>query len=226
VSNTGNVRIKPNVSIDIWNQDQTSLMMNKDLLFNNIETLPTTTGAFTGTFDANLRVGQYWAYVTVYPCQNTELVTFNVYEKGTLVDSGEFVRLDNEAWANISDIVPITAVFRNTGTRTVSAKLKGVITLNNQIVDTIDTDYYDIAPGETGNNQTYYTPKKLGQYIITARILYNNKLSFEKSSVINVNGGTEQGFNWLYVIIIIIILVVIVFLVRGIRKKKHRMHRL
>ena len=188
--------------------------------------MPTISGAFTNTFDANLRIGQYWAYVTVYPCKNTELVTFNVFEKGTLVDSGDFVRLENQAWAKIGEIVPINAVFKNTGTRTVSAKLKGIVTLDNRIVDTIDTEYYDIAPGEIGNIPATYTPKKLGQYIITARILYNNKLSFEKSSVINVNEGTEQGFNWLYVIVIVVILVVIWLLLIGIRKKKHKMRRL
>ncbi len=227
VSNNGNIRVRPNITVDIWNQDQSKLVMSKDLLFNNVDVLPTTTGSFTNTFTSDLRIGQYWGYVTVHPCENTALVTFNVYDKGTLVDTGEFVRLDSKPWASVGEVVPLTAVFKNTGQRMVSAKFKGVVTLDNRIVDTIDTEYYDISPGQIGNIDFYYTPKNLGQYVITGRILYNNKLSFEKSTVINVNQGTpESGFNWLYIIIIVVILIIIILLVRRIREKKKRIHRL
>jgi hypothetical protein len=195
--------------------------------FNSKEVLPTTNQALSSSFSADLRIGQYWAYVSVVPCGNSALTTFSVYEKGTIVDSGELIRLDNQPWAKTGDVVPITAVFKNTGQRTVSAKFKGVITSSNKIIETIDSDFYDVAPGETGNIKVYFTPKKYGQYIITGRILYNNKLSFEKSSVLNVNEGVEQqGFNWLYVLILIVIIIIILLLLIRIRRKKHRIHRL
>jgi hypothetical protein len=225
VADTGNIRIKPNITIDVWNQDQTKLMFSHDLLFNGLEILPTTSRALMNTFNADLRVGQYWGYVTIYPCQNSELVTFNIYEPGTIVDSGEFVRLENQAWAKIGDVVPINAVFKNTGQRVVSAKLKGVVTLDNKIVDTIDSEYYDVVPDNTTAIKVYFTPKKLGQYMITARILYNNKLSYEKSSVLNVNEGTE-AFNWLYVLIIIVIIIIVLLLLINIKRKRHKIHRL
>jgi hypothetical protein len=230
VSNGGNIRVRPNATIDIWNQDQTKLLMTKKLEFNNKEILPTTTEAVYNNFAADLRIGQYWAYVTILPCGNSMLTTFNVYEKGTLVDKGDLIRIDNKAWAKVGEIVPITAVFKNSGLRTVSAKFKGVITSQDKIVETIDSEFYDIAPGETGNILVYFTPERYGQYIITGRVWYNNKLSFEKSSVLNVNEGEEivkgKGFNWVYILIIIIIIIVILLLLIKIRKKKHRMHRL
>jgi hypothetical protein len=228
VSNAGNIRVRPTITMDIWNQDQTKLVSTKKLDFNNMEVLPTTIQAFTNTFSNDLRIGQYWAYVTVAPCGNSGLVTFNVYEKGTMVDTGELIRIDNQPWAKIGDIVPISAAFKNTGQRTVSAKFKGVITSENKIVQTIDSDFYDIAPGKTGNIQVFFTPKKFGQYVISGRVLYNNKLSFEKSSVLNVNEGVEQatGFNWLYVLILIVIIIIILLLLIRIRKKKHNIHRL
>jgi len=227
VSNSGNIRVTPTAVIDIWNQDQTKLIMSKQLEFNSMEVLPTTNQALSNTFANTLRIGQYWAYVTVAPCGNSGLVTFNVYDKGTIVDSGELIRIDNVAWAKIGDVVPITATFKNTGQRSVSAKLKGVITSENKIVETIDSEFYDIAPGQNGNIQVYFTPKKYGQYIISGRILYNNKLSFEKSSVLNVNEGVEAaGFNWLYVLIIIIIIIIILLLLIRIRRKKHNIRRL
>jgi hypothetical protein len=227
VSNNGNVRVKPNVTIDIWNQDQTTLVMTKTIEFSNAEVYPTTTQALSNSFNNNLRIGQYWAYVTIAPCGNSVLTTFSVYDKGAIVDTGEFLRLDNVAWAKIGEVVPIIATFKNTGTRTVSAKFKGVITSDNTIVETIDSEFYDIAPGITTSITTYFTPKKLGQYTITGRILYNNKLSFEKNSMLTVNDGLEkQEFNWLYVLILILIIVVVLLLLINIRKKKHRMRRL
>lgn len=227
VSNAGNIRVVPTATIDIWNQDQTKLILTKNLDFNNNYVLPTITQAFTNSFSSDLRIGQYWAYVTVKPCGSTALTTFNVYEKGTIVDSGDLIRIDNQPWAKIGDIVPINAVFRNTGNRTVSAKFKGVITSENRIVETLDSEFYDIAPGVTGNIPVYFTPKKFGQYIISGRVLYNNKLSFEKSTVLNVNEGVEKtGTTWVYVLILIIIIIIILLLLIRIRRKKHVIHRL
>jgi len=228
VGNSGNIRVRPTATIDIWNQDQTKLIMTKNLDFNNLEVLPTTTQAFYNSFASNLRIGQYWAYVTVQPCGNSNLATFNVYEKGTIVDSGELLRIDNKPWAKVDEIVPINAVFKNTGERTVSAKFKGVITSENRIVQTLDSEFYDIAPGQTGTIQVFFTPQRYGQYIITGRILYNNKLSFEKSSVVNVNEGVEHMDNsvWIYALVFIVIIIIVLLLLIRIRKKKHSIRRL
>ena len=228
VNNGGNIRVRPTATIDIWNQDQTKLIMTKNLDFANLEVLPTTNQAFYNSFISNLRIGQYWAYVTIAPCGNSNLVTFNVYEKGTIVDSGDLVRIENSAWAKVDEIVPINAYFKNTGQRTVSAKFKGVITSENRIVQTLDSEFYDIAPGQTGTLQVFFTPKKYGQYIITGRVLYNNKLSFEKSSVINVNEGVEHTDNtvWIYALVFIVIIILILLLLIRIRQKRHSMRRL
>jgi len=227
VSNVGNIRIKPTATIDIWNQDQTKLLTTKKVEFGGKEVLPTINEAFSNTFTNDLRIGQYWAYVTIEPCGNSELTTFNVYEKGTIVDSGELIRLDVQPWAKIGDVVPITATFRNTGGRTVSAKFKGVVTSENRIVETIDSEFYDIQPSETGNIIVYFTPKKFGQYILSGRVLYNNKLSFEKSTVLNVNEGVEKSSNsWIYILILIVMIIIILLLLIRIRKKKHNIRRL
>ena len=226
VFNNGNIRIKPNATIDIWNQDQTKLVMSKLIEFNNQEVLPTTSQAFSNSFSNNLQIGQYWAYVTILPCGNSVLTTFNVYEKGTMVDSGELIRLDSQAWAKIGDVVPIVATFKNTGGRTVSAKFKGIVTSDNKLVETIDSDFYDVVPLDTASITVYFTPKKFGQYIISGRILYNNKLSYEKSTVVNVNEGVEKSsFNWFYVLILIVIIILILLLLIRIRKKKHHGYR-
>ena len=56
------------------------------------------------------------------------------------------------------------------------------------------------------------------------RVLYNNKLSFEKSSILNVNSGVEeQGLDMVYILAIIIIVLAILLLLIFIRKKRHKL---
>lgn len=225
VQNSGNVRVRPNISIDIWNQDQSRLVKS---IINNyaVDVLPTTSRIFNGESSNSLRIGQYWAYASVAPCGNSEIVSFSVLEKGQIADVGELLRIENKPWASTGEVVPITPIFRNGGQRVVSAKFKGVITLNNRIVENIDSDFYDVAPGDTINLTVFFTPKKLGQYYISGRVLYNNKLTFEKSSILNVNTGEEiTDINMLYVVVIIIIVIIILLLLIIIRKKRKRMHR-
>jgi hypothetical protein len=226
VTNNGNVRVWPNVSIDVWNQDQTKIVGYQSSDFGMTEVLPTTSKILYDTFDNNLRIGQYWAYATVYPCGQSELLSFSVLERGAIADYGELLRIENPSWTKIGDVVPINAIFKNNGERVVSAKFKGVIKSNNKIAATLDSDYYDIAPGEISNITVYFTPKKLGQYQISGRVLYNNKLTYEKGSILTVNEGTEiTDFNMLYLIIIIIIIIIILLLLIRIKKKKQRLRR-
>jgi len=222
-TNAGNIRIRPNVSIDIWNQDQTKLMSTVDFGFGNIEVLPTTSKVLFRQFDNTLRIGQYWAYVTVFPCQKTDLISFSVLEKGQIADQGELLRIENQPWAVTDEVVPITAFFRNNGERIVSAKFKGLIKLGEKIITTIDTDYYDVDPGSIQNITFYFTPKKVGQYYISGRVLYNNKLTFEKSSILNANQGEGTGISLtIYILIIIIIVIILMLLLILIKRRRKK----
>jgi hypothetical protein len=222
VQNSGNVRVRPNISIDLWNQDQSRLV--KSILDDYAaDVLPTTSRVFSGESPNNLRIGQYWAYASVAPCGNSEIVSFSVLEKGQIADLGELIRIENKPWASTGEIVPITAIFKNNGARVVSAKFKGIITMNNKIVQNLDSDFYDIPPGELTNITVFFTPKSLGQYYISGRVLYNNKLTFEKSSILNVNTGENiTDMNMLYVVLIIVILIIILILLIMIKKRKQR----
>ncbi|GIU69976.1 MAG: hypothetical protein KatS3mg002_1212 [Candidatus Woesearchaeota archaeon] len=225
VQNSGNVRVRPNISIDIWNQDQSRIVKSISNKYA-IDVLPTTSKVFIGESSNNLRIGQYWAYASVVPCGKSEIVSFSVLEKGQIADSGELLRIENKPWASTGEIVPINPVFKNLGQRVVSAKFKGIITLDNKIVTNIDSDFYDVAPGEVVNLTVFFTPKKKGQYYISGRVLYNNKLTFEKSSILNVNEGKDiTEFNMFYVFIIIIIIIIILLLFLIIRKKRKRLRR-
>ncbi|MFC2134928.1 hypothetical protein ACFLTH_09945 [Bacteroidota bacterium] len=229
VKNNGNVRIKPDFEIDIWDRDQTELL--KTVRFTHgVDILPTTTSVITREIEnTNLDTGQYWAEIKSPMCGENVLDTFSIVEKGEIVDKGELLSIKNPFWVKVGDIIPIEAVFKNTGTRVESAKLKGTIKLAGQIIKVIDTDAVDVAPGETVSLETFFNPKMPGQYIINARVLYNNKLTFWKSSILNALPSEEfekrisglrikeLSFTILLIVIIVIILLLLI-LIKKLRK--------
>ncbi|MEM4711088.1 MAG: hypothetical protein QXL18_04015 [Candidatus Woesearchaeota archaeon] len=225
VQNTGNVRVKPNITIDFWNQDQSRLVKSLSKEFSDV--LPTTSRVFSDSSSNNLRIGQYWAYASVYPCGNSEIVSFSVLEKGQIADTAELLRIENKPWASTGEIVPINAVFKNTGQRVVSAKFKGIVSLEDKIVQNLDSEFYDVVPGEIVNLTVYFTPKKQGQYYISGRVLYNNKLTFEKSSILNVNVGEEISsinYGFIFLILMIIIILLLLILIKKKKNSRQKIH--
>ena len=222
IMNDGNVRIKPKISFDIWDQSQENLVMSDE--FTSHEILPTTKEKITKTFPNNLEVGQYWANINVGECGSSSLLTFSVVEKGGIVDKGIFEGITNKPWVYVEEPVEIKATFKNNGPRTVYAKFKGDIKLDNKIVEVIETEEVDILSHETTDFTTYFTPDKPGRYVVSGRIIYNRKLSYEKANVINVDypSNAERGIKLLPLIIYIVIIVTIIFLIREIVKTKRR----
>ena len=48
-------------------------------------------------------------------------------------------------------------------------------------------DEIEVPSKTTADLISYFTPKDSGRYVISGRVLYNKKLTFEKSSILNVN---------------------------------------
>lgn len=225
VSNGGNVRIKPSFQLKIYDQSQKNIVAILNYSYDK-EILPTMTEQISAKFEHQFDVGQYWVDINSPACSGGSLMTFSVLEKGGISDLGEFVRLENNAWALTGDIVPINAQFRNRGARVVSAQFKGIVTLDGKITEVLSSDKLDVAPGEMVPLQTFFTPEEVGQYKITGRINYNKKITYEKSSMLNVEQGeevkSESKLNKYYIVLGIIILIILVLLVLIIAKKKRR----
>ncbi len=225
VTNSGNVRIKPDFVLEFWNQDQTQLVKTFNFTINN-SILPTVQEKVFYSFAQSLGIGQYWVRVRTPLCGegSSAFLTMSVIEKGGVSDKGDLINIENPVWAKAGDIVPIDAVFRNLGSRVVSAKFKGTINSGENIFKIIDTDPLDVMPGETVKLRTYFNPTRDGQYVITGRVLYNKKLTFDRSSILNVNPSgtppsTGGAFNWSIILIILaVVIIVLVFLV--LRKRK------
>ncbi|MBU1198413.1 MAG: hypothetical protein KKE98_02565 [Nanoarchaeota archaeon] len=230
VSNKGNVRLTPEFTMEFWNQDQSELVETFQFSADK-SILPTTQERVFHSIEHNLDIGQYWVRISTPTCGagSTGFITVSVIERGGVSDKGDLIRIDAETWVKVGDIVPIDAIFKNLGSRVVSAKFKGTITSGDEIFKIIDTDILDVVPGETVSLRTFFNPVQEGQYIIQGRVLYNKKLTFEKSSVINVNPSgkapvTAQVFNWstVLIILIIIIIILIILILRKRKKDRHR----
>jgi hypothetical protein len=229
IVNDGNVRLKPHVSLDIWDQMQENLLYTHEFFE---ETVPQTEELrITKTVFAQLPVGQYWANVNVVECGISELLTFNILEKGAIADNAELLEVRTKPWVSVGEIVPIIATFRNNGQRSVFASFRGKITLNDQIVNVIGTEEVQVSSGQVVNFTSFYTPKQPGKYVVSGRVYYNRKLTYEKGTVINVIPRTEkpavvpQGLRLIPIIMYTIILIIIIILLSKIRRKRVR-HRL
>ena len=221
ITNDGNVRIKPLVSFDIWDQEQENLLVSEE--FASTEILPTAEQRFLREISGKeLSIGQYWVNIAIDECKASSLVSFSVVEKGGIVDKGVLEKINNKPWAYVNEPIEIIATFKNEGPRIVSAKFKGNIKLEDKIVKVIETEEVDIGSGETADLKSYFTPVEPGRYVVTGRIVYNKKFTFEKGSIINVNaepeGETKTKFSLL--LIYLVILITIIFILRKIIRAK------
>jgi hypothetical protein len=186
VDNDGNIRLKPRLTIDIWDQDQISVI--KKVEESGKEILPTTRGDIIIRVPTNdLEPGQYWVDVSALDCFAQQTLTFDVLEPGALKENGVLLGIIAKTWNEIGDTVPILINFKNTGEKEVSAQFRGKITSGDKIVQLLETEKLSVLPSETTNFSLYFTPNMPGKYIVSGRVFYNKKRTFESSAVMNVN---------------------------------------
>ena len=224
VINDGNVRLNPTLSLTIWDQLQEKIVMEHTAISRMI--LPTTQADLTERAENKLDAGQYWADMSADECDTRSTRTFSVVEKGGIADNGDLIGIFNKPWATVGETVEIVARFRNMGTRSVNAKFKGNIKLDGKIVKVIDTDEIIVLPGEVGEFSVFFTPPESGRYSLTGRAVYNNKLTFEKGGILNVEVPPEEGRSRFQaaipLVLFLAIALIILYLLRKILKERRR----
>jgi len=224
IRNTGNVRIRPQFELKIYSQMQETLIKEYTYRHTN-EIAPTKTEQINSKINLNLEPGQYWAEINEPVCGTKNLITFSVLERGSISDEGEFIRISTHTWAKTNEIIPITATFKNTGTRTVSAQFKGIITKDNKIIQLLESNTINVEPNQETQLEMYYTPKEAGQYKVTGRVHFNNKITHERGTIINVNENNKEEnetTNTLITILLTITIIIITTLLFLILKKKKK----
>ncbi len=224
ILNQGNVRVTPDVTLEIWDKFQEKIIRTREFTLSTV--LPTEQVESFSEITNDLMDDQYWARINIPLCNVADTLTFSVVEKGGVNDKGEFLRIEAPVWSKANEIIPINAYFRNDGTRIITAKFKGdVKDSNGKIVKIIDTDYVDINPNAVGELGSFFKPAKEGQYVISGKILFNKKITQTKEFILNINGVAPKDANeqpWLILIILVIIGLILLILIKKKKQKKKR----
>ncbi|MBR9705753.1 hypothetical protein GOV14_01840 [Candidatus Pacearchaeota archaeon] len=187
-ANEGNIRLSPIINVDVWDQDQLEIVKSKGYVEG--ELLPTKKTSLGLRFESkDLEIGQYWAEVLVPDCETFKTVTFDVLKEGTLTASGVLLAIINSAVANVSDNVQFLAKFKNNGAREINAQFIGKITLGDEVVQVIELPAQRVGLNEVSSFPFYFSPRKKGKYIVSGRVFYEGKKTFEKTSSLEVFAG-------------------------------------
>jgi len=189
IKNDGNVAVKPLVKVTI--SDNEGKEMSSDEYKETTILASTSDEIVFAVPSENLKEGQYWANVSVYYEDGTlakeARSTFDVLEKGAFRINGELVQVLNKVWAKVGEVVKIDAIFENKGELITTAKFQGEVYLDNTLVKTISSEQLSVSPGERINLTTYFTPEQGGRYVVRGNVVYSEKISETKESIINVN---------------------------------------
>lgn len=221
VMNGGNIRIRPKLSTNIWNAEQTGIV--KSFNYTGNEILPTKQGKVEFKVPtSDLEVGQYWVDFLASDCFASSILTFDVLEEGALRADGVISSIFTKTWANIDETVPIFIVFKNIGEKEVDSEFRGKIVYGDKIVSVLQSPKTNVLPSEENNFTFYFTPKSAGKYVVSGRVFYDKKRTFESSTVINVKPNNLTLRTLIIYALYLILAVVIFIILYKIRSEKNR----
>jgi hypothetical protein len=221
--NLGNIRMRPSVRVEIWDQEYTRAVKNLELSGESV--LPTRREKATFRIPTNdMDIDQYWMNVESVECLSSDSLTFDIYEPGTLRADGMITGIFGKAWAEVGETVPILISFKNTGQKSVLAQFRGQITLNGRIVQLLESERIDVPVSEMTDFTFYFTPEKEGNYVVAGRVFYDRKRTFESSTVINAVAASKFWKHAMTYAAYAAMVSLAVFLIHKItREKKRRM---
>src|SRR3989339_704412 len=169
--------------VEFWDQDQIEILKTEELIANEI--LPTLDGNIEFRLDSKgLDLGQYWSSVSVLECYSNELLTFDILKEGALTVKGELLGILTPGKMNVGETTTIIVNFKNQGEKEVEAQFKGKISLGGRIVQILESEKLAIGINEVDKFNFYFTPQKAGQYVISGRVYYSGKKTFESSAIL------------------------------------------
>jgi hypothetical protein len=185
ILNRGNIRLRPKLSLNIWDQDQVNIVKSEEYIHSEI--LPTTTQEVKFRVNSDeLEVGQYWVDFSADDCFDSDTLTFDILEEGALRAEGVITNMITKTWVDVGETVPIDVAFKNIGEKEVDAQFRGKISYGDKIVNVLESQTYSVPVEGDTNFTFYYTPKEYGKYVVSGRVFYDKKRTFESSAIINV----------------------------------------
>lgn len=221
IYNQGNVRLNPLVVLEIWDQEQVELV--KTVEFRPEDILPTKEQSFQYRMSTDdMEIGQYWVNVRVPDCFSESLLTFDVLEPGALKAEGILLRIFSVPWSEVGETFPIVAEFKNIGEKEVGAKFKGQISLDGEIQRLLESERVGVPISTMENFTFFFTPTEPGSYVVSGRVFYENKRTFESSAVFNVKPRSFNFRNVVMTIIYMVLMLVIAFLLYKVHNERKR----
>jgi hypothetical protein len=205
----------PQVFFNVWDFDQTEVLFDES--FFGKEILPTTEETLEFRVKSNFfDIGQHWSEISVPDCVFESLYTFDVLEEGSLSASGLLLSILSKKTAEVKETVPIEINFKNVGEKEVEAYFQGKVTRDGKIIQVLESEKSFVPVDTIEKFQFYFTPQKAGKHIISGRVYYAGKKTFESSASVEVG---SKGFSFAPLIYGVFILAIFVLFFK-IRKER------
>ncbi len=245
VYNDGNVRLSPNVQIDLWSFDRSRKYSS--FIYNNHEILPSLNEEIIVPIPSeDLLPGQYFVDVGVIQCDENKELSFDILEEGERSSSGDIIKVISPIRSIVKDPVSFVVEFKNTGEKKYLAYFKGGLWLDDQLQAIVESDELSVSPSQTLNFDIFTETKNTGLHYLKGHVYYDKKRTFEQSVTlkvfpesqraeveeansnnrgpsVNTEKSSDDNSNNYYWYLII--LIIIGFLILIIRKKKRRRRR-
>ncbi|MDG6219293.1 MAG: hypothetical protein QCI00_07620 [Candidatus Thermoplasmatota archaeon] len=170
----------------------------------------------------NREPGAYDARVTIVLDENIiedQNLSFQILPRGSLTRNGELQNLSFSGNLQVGNTIKIIASFKNTGGIETTAKLIGEVYIDDNLVDSIESDGYLVKTGRASELISYYKLVELGQYTINGYVLYEGNQTSIKT--ISFQMGDELFGNVLNTILLFIVVIIIFsFILYFYRRKK------
>lgn len=221
IVNTGNVLVEPSGTIEIFNRLKTERIAR--MTFQTSRIRPTTYEEMNVILSRlNLKPGIYPATITIPECDIVKETAIHIHEEGTMQDSGQLVSVSSSAYAYKEDDVAVRARFTNTGQRTALSQFKGTITYDNQLIRELTSERIQVAPGDTEEFIMFFVPEYPGRYLISGKVIFNEKSSNEMGTIVTVSDESAPRSNNLALVVYIALLLAVFYLGRKIIKARQK----
>lgn len=191
-SNTGNVVAKPSITIvmekDGITTDQVTVN-NAEVDRSSSKIIQTdwdTTGQKTGKYNAKISVSLDGSLL------KRENIPFELFPVGTLTQEGEFVTLTSDGNLHPGTLLKVIGTFRNTGDMGTTTKMVGEVIKNGNLIETIESNELLVPAHQSKQLTSYLDIPDIGDYVITAHMIYAGKETDEKELTFTVSEASYE----------------------------------
>jgi hypothetical protein len=214
--NTGNIRYTPRFQVDVFDMSGKKFLSGE---YSDTPLLPTRIERIRFTLPSgNLPIGEYKAEINTYVQDNlldNQAVVFKILPEGSWSIAGKLEKIILSANnVEADELVKVSATFKNTGQVPVKAKLKAEAYMGTKLVSALpESDEMGVEPGQKAKLETYFTPKKAGDYLIKAVAVFGGSQTESKKALLTVSEAEPEAGYSMYLIggIILAVLVYILF---------------